>query len=128
VTGFAAQLGASWVAVVGTIGGLLAGLLAPVVTQRATAQVARRGAQADIARAVLQLFEGDRSLEALLCGPASTARRQLFLLANQLRSTPARQACVTLVAAAGSDPVDHDALDAHWTTCVQAVGEVVRSG
>lgn len=125
---YAAELGVTWVAVVGTMGGLVAGLLAPFLSQRADAQAARRGTQADLARAVLRIFEGDQSLEALLCGPASPARRQLFLLANQLRSPQARQACVALVATAGADPVDPDALDASWTDCVRELGDVARSG
>jgi hypothetical protein len=125
--GYAVQLGATWVAVAGTIGGLVAGLFAPFVTQAAGAHTARRGAQADIARAALQIFEGDQSLEALLCGRASSARRRLFLLANQLRSGEARRACVALVAVAGADPVDHQALDASWTDCIRTLGEVARS-
>lgn len=119
---------ASWVAVAGTLGGLIVGLLAPFVSQRTQQHVARSDRQAEIARTALGLFEGGQSLETLLGGPSSPARRQLFLLSHQLRDEPARRACVALVAAAGTNDVDGGALEERWSHCVQALGRIARSG
>lgn len=124
----AVEIGASGVVVVGTIGGVLAGLFAPVISQRANERSARRSDEVEIARAALQLFETEENLEVLLCGEASVTRRRLFLLANQLRSQRARDECVALVALAGSPPVDASELDLQWSACVLALGEVARSG
>ena len=124
----AAELGAPSVAVIGTLTGLAAGLLAPFLAERAQARAARRAHQADLARAVLALFEGDQSLARLLCGPTSAARRKLFLLANQLKDGAARQACIDLVAVAGVPSPNEELVDDCWTTCVETLGQVARSG
>ena len=123
----AAETG-SWVTVVGTLGGLLVGLLAPLVTQRAQVRIVRGDRQAEIARSALSLFEGDQSLEVLLGGRTSPVRRQLFLLAQQLRDEPARRSCVTLVATAGAREPEAGELDERWDDCVRALGRIARSG
>jgi hypothetical protein len=114
--------------VITTLGGVAAGLLAPFVSQRAHGRAARRESQAELARSALVLFEGDSSLEALLCGPTSPTRRRLFLLASQLRDDSARVACIGLVATAGAPDVDADALTEHWGRCVDELGRLARSG
>jgi hypothetical protein len=119
---------ASWVAVVGTLGGLLIGLLAPFVSQQAQRRAARGDRQAEIARTALSLFEGGESLQALLGGPISSTRRQLFLLAHQMRDEAARKSCVALVASAGARAVDERELDDRWSECVQSLGRIARSG
>jgi hypothetical protein len=124
----AVDVGASWAGVLGTLGGLVAGLLAPVVGQRSASRVLRRERQADLGRAALVLFEGDETLDVLLRGTASATRRKLFLLATQLDDDAARRASLDLVASAGDPSVPGEVVEERWTTCVRALGRVARSG
>lgn len=124
----AVEVGTSWAGVLGTLGGLVAGLLAPAVGQRSAGRVLRRERQADLGRAALALFEGDETLDVLLRGRASATRRKLFLLATQLEDEAARRASLDLVASAGDPTVPDEVVDERWTACVQALGRVARSG
>jgi hypothetical protein len=114
--------------IVGTLAGLAAGLLAPYVSQRAQSLATTRRSQAALAQAALSLFEGNQSLEELLCGPTSPTRRRLFLLTTQLRDNSARAACMRLIATAGTSDMDAGTLTDEWARCIDELGRIVRSG
>jgi hypothetical protein len=113
--------------ILGTLGGAVLGLLAPLVTSRLARRDRDIEVQRQIASDIMALFEGDESPLGLLVPEQSRPRRQLYILGLRLDSKVARRACMTVIALAGQSPYDEGKLLEAWNVMMNEIGSVYRN-
>lgn len=114
------------VPVAGTMLGLLAGLLSPVITDGVGRRNTRRTDERARCDDILGMFR-DVNVVTTLRNPRDGTRRALLLTAVRIRDHQARSACTNLVEySSRGDATDDEILD-RWTTMIDEVARVHRA-
>jgi len=109
----------------GTVGAVI-GLAAPLINAMTARLGGRRQQQRELADQIMEIFAEPRTLDSLLGGAHSAARRRLYLLGVRLTDPDARHACEELVTSAGQPGASEDEIFPAWEKTIAEISRVSR--
>lgn len=110
-----------------TLFGALLGFAAPLISGALTRRDKNRDTQQAVAARIFDLFDTPKTLPELLLAPDSIERRKLYILALQLRSPSARDACMRLISTGGDPSGRDEKLHDAWYLMMNEIGAIYRN-
>lgn len=117
-------LGQQVLTLLATAVGAALGLIAPVISSSLTRRNQDRDSQRAIASEIMNLFDDGESPADFLRGRQSPARRRLFLLALQLSSQAAHDACMRFIAHAERPDLGETEILEAWELMMGEVAQI----